>query len=278
MGSSSPDYATPAKISADASLKAAQIQADTQKQQMAQQQSMFNSQLDYLNKQDAYNKGLTQQNQANYQPYITQGQQGLSQLSNYINNPNSGFNQQLSADQVMQNDPGYQFRQQQGQQALNNNVMATSGMLSGAALKAATNYNQGYASNEYQNAYNRDITNKQLNLGAYGQLANFGLQGAAGYAAGSPQSVTGTQLANVAANNAAETNSILQNGANTQSNLLMSNASNQAQLYMGQNQAAMQRQQAGISGAATGAAIGTSIFPGVGTAVGAGVGYLASLL
>ena len=52
-------------------------------------------------------------------------------------------------------DPGYQFRVQQGNNALTA-ALASRGMLnSGAALKEAMRMNQGYASDEFQNAYNR---------------------------------------------------------------------------------------------------------------------------
>ena len=66
-----------------------------------------------------------------------------------------------------QNDPGYQFRQQQGQQALENQEAATGSLLSGGSAKALDQYNQNYASNEYGNVYNRALTNYQQ---AYNQF------------------------------------------------------------------------------------------------------------
>lgn len=82
-------------------------------------------------------------------------------------------------------DPGYQWRLQQGQKDLQASAAAHGGLMSGAALKALDRYNQGYASNEYQNAYNR-YTNDQGNdysrlygisnqgMGAAQGLGNFG--------------------------------------------------------------------------------------------------------
>lgn len=52
-------------------------------------------------------------------------------------------------------DPGYQFRLQEGQNALNNMAAATGNLNSGRALKDAMAYNSGQASQEYGNAYGR---------------------------------------------------------------------------------------------------------------------------
>lgn len=67
-------------------------------------------------------------------------------------------------------DPGYQFRLGQGQQAVDRAAAAAGGRLSGAALKKLTEYNQGFASNEFGNAANRDIAlrNMQMQLGQTG--------------------------------------------------------------------------------------------------------------
>lgn len=52
-------------------------------------------------------------------------------------------------------DPGYSWRLQQGAQGVMNQAAAGSGSLSGPALKALMDYNQGAASQEYSNAFNR---------------------------------------------------------------------------------------------------------------------------
>ncbi|HEY2605569.1 MAG TPA: hypothetical protein VGJ10_06105, partial [Paraburkholderia sp.] len=49
------------------------------------------------------------------------------------------------------NDPGYAFRLQQGNQALERAAAASGGAFSGGTLKALARYGQDYASNEYQN-------------------------------------------------------------------------------------------------------------------------------
>lgn len=66
-----------------------------------------------------------------------------------------------------QNDPGYQFRLQQGQQALQNSAAARGGLLSGGTAKALTDYNQNAASGEYGNVYNRALQNYNTNYNTF---------------------------------------------------------------------------------------------------------------
>ena len=61
-----------------------------------------------------------------------------------------------------QQDPGYQFRLEEGQKAVQRSAAAKTGALSGAAVKAMNNYTQDYASAEYGNIYNRLGTLSQL--------------------------------------------------------------------------------------------------------------------
>ena len=68
-----------------------------------------------------------------------------------------------------QADPGYDFRMAEGARGMNNSAAARGGVLSGAALKAASKYNQNFASNEYGNSYNR-FTNDQTN--SFNRLAS----------------------------------------------------------------------------------------------------------
>jgi hypothetical protein len=70
-------------------------------------------------------------------------------------------------------DPGYDWRLNEGYNALNSSAAARGGLQSGAALKAATRYGQDYASNEYTNAYNRWNNDR---AGIYNKLA--GMSGA----------------------------------------------------------------------------------------------------
>lgn len=54
-------------------------------------------------------------------------------------------------------DPGYQFRTQQGLQALEGSAASRGQALSGATLKALQEYGQAAASDEYSRAYNRAL-------------------------------------------------------------------------------------------------------------------------
>jgi len=55
-----------------------------------------------------------------------------------------------------QGDPGYQWRLQQGANAVDQSAAARGTQLSGATLKALQRYGQNFGSNEYQNAYARN--------------------------------------------------------------------------------------------------------------------------
>lgn len=108
-----------------------------------------------------------------------------------------------------QTDPGYQFRIEQGQKQLEGSAAARGGLLSGAAAKALTKYNQDFASNEYSNAYNRfnndqnTIFNRLAGISGVGQTATNQLQSAGSNAAsamGRNTLYAGTQRASGYAN------------------------------------------------------------------------------
>lgn len=100
-------------------------------------------------------------------PYNEAGYQALSSLSSgdFANN--------------LQMDPGYQFRLNEGMKAIQGSAAARGGLNSGATLKALERYGQDYASNEYQNAYNRDFQ-RLSGLAGLGFNANQSLMNAAG--------------------------------------------------------------------------------------------------
>ena len=86
-----------------------------------------------------------------------------------------GFNQPFvpPTAATQQNDPGYQFRLQQGEQALQNSAAAQGGLLSGNTGQALEQYAQNYASNEYSNVYNRALTEYQQRYNIFqGNQAN----------------------------------------------------------------------------------------------------------
>lgn len=94
------------------------------------------------------------------QPYLQAGQQSLAQL---LGNLQSGAYNVNVTPQNLQNDPGYQFQMQQGLQALQRSAAAKGGLGGGAFAKAMTQYSQGLAANQYQNAWNRQFQQNQAN-------------------------------------------------------------------------------------------------------------------
>ncbi|MGO4763811.1 hypothetical protein AB4120_14840 [Cupriavidus sp. 2KB_3] len=92
-------------------------------------------------------------------------------------NPLYGSLLRQFSSEDFQTDPGYQFRLQQGQNALQQSAAGQGGLLSGAAAKALSKYNQNFASNEYGNVFNRFQTeqgnafNRLASLAGVGQSA-----------------------------------------------------------------------------------------------------------
>ncbi|SIQ22107.1 hypothetical protein SAMN05880566_102231 [Janthinobacterium sp. TND4EL3] len=74
----------------------------------------------------------------------------------------------------LQNEPGYQFGLTEGMKGVTNSAAARGGLLSGAALKAASQYNNDYASTKYGEAFNRDATerNRLASIAGIGQTAS----------------------------------------------------------------------------------------------------------
>jgi hypothetical protein len=74
--------------------------------------------------------------------------------------------------------PGYQFRLQQGQKALDNNLAASGLLRSGSRVKATNDYAQGQASQEVNNQFNQLMAlrgGSQANVGNSNNLAGAAL-------------------------------------------------------------------------------------------------------
>jgi hypothetical protein len=193
---------------AGASVAAAGIQAGVAKHAADMQADAARNALDFSKQQ--FN---TQQ--ANIQPYLGAGKQGLGALTtglgldsgtaaspgslnqNYSYNPTNFDPTSFNPDSIVRNpdfaapqtttaqfdpssvnlqqDPGVQVRFDRGLEALQRNQAAT-GITGGAAAKALTDYGQGSASQEYQNAYQRALAtsqrNQDINAQNYGQAAS----------------------------------------------------------------------------------------------------------
>jgi len=123
---------------------------------------------------DFYGQGVGFQ-----EPYMGAGAGATNQLASLFGQ-GGAYTQQPTYEQL-QMDPGYAFRQQQGEQAMLNAARGGGLAGSGAALKAATRYGQEAGSQEYTNAYNRFMANRAQAVQGLQNLAGTGA-GAAGTA------------------------------------------------------------------------------------------------
>ena len=119
-----------------------------------------------------------------------------------------------------QQDPGYAFRLKEGQRALDQSAAARGGLISGNALKAAQRYGQEMGSQEYQNAFQRYMREREAQLNPLQSLANVG-QTTAQSLGGAAQN-TGTNIGNYGMTSAAN-----------QGNALLAGAAGRSSAYQG---------------------------------------------
>jgi hypothetical protein len=159
-----------ARMQADAARRAADLQ-NQQYQQTRQDLSPYmQAGQNALGGLGSVGLGSQFDVSSQYDPYQQyQASQGLPQFQGFGVSPESYYQQATMPFQFNpESDPGYQFRLQQGLGALEGSAAARGGLFSGQTGKDLTDYAQGMASQEYQNAFNRDLAQKQ-NLGqAYG--------------------------------------------------------------------------------------------------------------
>jgi len=108
------------------------------------------------------------------QPFAQTGIAANQELGNRIN---SGA---LAGDFNFEADPGYQFRKQEGELALQRAQAARGGVFSGAALREAMQLNQDLANQAYQDAFQRDLARQQSQYGILAGTAGRGQNAAAG--------------------------------------------------------------------------------------------------
>lgn len=159
-------------IAADASRSAANKQRDAAQQSTDVQERMY------------------QQTREDNLPALQSRNTALQRLQSLL-----GTNTLPSARDV-QNEAGYQFGLQQGQQALQRQATARGMSNSGQALTAAARYGNDYAATKYNDAFNRlqSFRQQQWNEGA--SLAGLGQTGASQVAS------SGQNFANAAGQNA----------------------------------------------------------------------------
>lgn len=141
-------------LSGKGATDAANTQSQSAREAMQQNREMFNIQ----NEQQ--------------RPYREAGYASLNKISDMM----PYLTKQYGAEDFSA-DPGYQFRLQQGMGQTQNVANQAGGAIGGNALKALNDYNQGAASTEYGNAFNRfqtgrtNIYNTLAGIAGIGQTA-----------------------------------------------------------------------------------------------------------
>jgi hypothetical protein len=133
--------------------KAAETQAATGREAIAQQRQMF----DIQNEQQ--------------RPYREAGYSALSDISNMKPYLTKQFGQEDFQAGI---DPSYNFRLAQGNLATTNLANQAGGLIGGNALQGLTNYGQGAASTEFQNVFNRFQTQRGNIYNTLASIAGIG--------------------------------------------------------------------------------------------------------
>lgn len=136
-----------------------------------------------------------------------------------------------SQDYLNNQDPGYQFQLQTGEQALRNADTPGVGSLSGSALKDLMTFNQGMASTGYQNAFNRYQTQNNNTFARLSGIAGLGQNAASNTGTAGTSLGTGIAQAQGGAANALASGTLgvtgsLAGGSNTLAGLMYLNNGN----------------------------------------------------
>lgn len=146
-------------------------------------------------------KQIYDQTRSDLEGYRSFGERGLGMLGNQLNDLTARF-----TAEDFQKDPGYDFRMQEGQKALERGAAARGGLLGGRALKEIARFGQDYASNEYDRARSRFQEDRDRSYGKLMDIAGMGQNAAAqqasagqNYASAYGQNVMGAANARAAA-------------------------------------------------------------------------------
>src|SRR5581483_1138506 len=175
------------------------------------------------------NEGVTNANQAletaytrgteALSPYQQAGAEALTSLRSLLA-PGGDLSRTFTAADMKAYDPGYQFRLDEGNKAVQRSAAAGGGALGGATLKALTRYAQGAASSEYANAFDRFMRGQQQRYTMLSGLAGSGQNAA-------------TNLADLAASTGARTSGNIMGGAQLAGGFGMDAARGLAEAQMG---------------------------------------------
>ncbi len=141
----------------------------------------------------ALQRELANQQREDFAPWRDVGEQALNQMWAGVQ---SGEFEVGDID--VTKDPGYQFRMDQGIEALDKSAAARGRLLSGAQQKGVTDYSQNVASQEYANAYARESNEKARKYNMLSGLSSGGQASAAGQAQATSQ--LGQQTSNILSN------------------------------------------------------------------------------
>jgi hypothetical protein len=171
--------------------------------------------------------------QKNIAPFLQAGQGAVTTLSSLMPSLTAPWTEKFQAPtaDTLKLDPGYQFRLEEGQKALERSAAARGGLTTGGTIKATERYAQGTASQEYQNAYNRALTEYQQAYNIFEQNQANKYNRYAGLA-GTGQTATG-QLGQEGTAASGEVRNILMGGAANLSQLYQQEAAARASGYVG---------------------------------------------
>lgn len=134
---------------ADAARQAAQSQADAAREALDYQRGIFN------------------QTSERYDPYIEAGGRGLQGYESAISNftqPLLNY-KQAEFNQSNWKDPGYEYRINEAQKAINASTAAKGMTLGSGAVKELQTRGQDLASQEYQNSFDRFLKDSAMKYG-----------------------------------------------------------------------------------------------------------------
>lgn len=187
-------------ISSRGASRAADAQADAARDSAS-------AQLQATRESNALQEKIYNKNLRLTKPWRQEGRNALGQLADARETMFEGFEES----------PGYQFRLEQGQEAMERANAARGTRLGGAAMKEAMRYGQGMASDEYGRWYGRqsDQYNRLASLAGVGQSA-------------------ASQQASLGANYAGAVGGNNMTGAANRGNALMAAGNARASGYQGQ--------------------------------------------
>lgn len=174
---------------------------------------------------EGQNIGSWQQLADMYRPYVENG----VKANNALSNPSASF----------MTSPGYQFRLDQGLNAVGTNKAVNGLLKSGSALKAYNDYAAGSASQEFNNWWTQQkgLSDSGLTAGNVENSATAGIAGArntianatqtGATARGNAAAGAATNVSNVAAGAADANSQAIANGTTSTNNAIMNNAATQ---------------------------------------------------